>query len=317
VTHSYRVLTGPTAAGKTGWLLSRAHEQPMLVVSADSRQVYLHMNIGTGMPNTSELEMLPHHGVNCLVPKINYSVYQYFTYAAEGLAEARRTKREAWVCGGTGLYIRAMVERLDLGTEPRPSLRHAVEQAIAGSSSRQVAQELGLDLVDPDNPVRVIRGAELACGNSVREAEIYAWAGLSSEGDVDSGDNRVDNSAAREELSRWECGGIAVLDPGYEELLELIERRVAGMFAQGLVDEVAELRRLGYGEAEVVANGIGYREAGQVIDGDISVDRAIGSTVIRTRQYAKRQRTYFRGQGWPFMRLSELDAWEKATRPRD
>ena len=67
----------------------------------------------------------------------------------------------------------------------------------------------------------------------------------------------------------------------------------------------------------MVANGIGYREAGQVIDGDISVDRAIELTVIRTRQYAKRQRTYFRGQGWPFMRLSELDAWEKATRPRD
>ncbi|MBN2082719.1 hypothetical protein JW859_11025 [bacterium] len=289
----------------------------MLVVSADSRQVYLHMNIGTGMPNTSELEMLPHYGVDCLAPTIKYSVYQYLIYAAEGLAAARRDGREAWVCGGTGLYIRAMVDQLELGTYPRPRLRAAVAQAIRNSSARQVARELQLDLADPDNPVRVIRGAELACAGSARETEIYTWAGLSPADDVDNADNQVDNSEVREELNRWQCAGIAVLDPGYKPLLGLIKRRVQAMFDQGLVDEVAALRRLGYGQADVVVNGIGYREAGQVIDGELSVGKAIELTVIRTRQYAKRQRTYFRGQGWQLMRLDELDAWEEATRPRD
>ena len=81
------------------------------------------------------------------------------------------------------------------------------------------------------------------------------------------------------------------------------------MFGGGLVEEVAGLREMGYGKAPVVRDGIGYREAGQVIDGELSEQEAVARTIIRTRQYAKRQRTYIRGRGWPVMTGGELDAW--------
>jgi tRNA A37 N6-isopentenylltransferase MiaA len=106
----------------------------------------------------------------------------------------------------------------------------------------------------------------------------------------------------------WACGGLYVLDPGKDELAARIARRVRGMFAGGLLQEAAELRRAGQGEAEVVCEGIGYREALAVLDGTLAEEDAVERTIVRTRQYAKRQRTYFRGRGWPVFTGPELDA---------
>jgi len=100
------------------------------------------------------------------------------------------------------------------------------------------------------------------------------------------------------ELDRWQCAGVHVLDPGKEELAGRIERRVQAMFDDGLVQEVERLRQLGFGGADVVMQGIGYQEAGAVLDGQLTVEEAVDQAIVRTRQYAKRQRTYFRGQGW-------------------
>lgn len=303
----YHILTGPTAAGKTGYLLSIAGLQPTLVISADSRQVYSHMDIGTGKPTPTELEMLPHCGIDCLKPGINYSVHQFLTHAAMGLARARKEKCRVWVCGGTGLYIRAMTEQLDLGEAPRPLLRKALAHRLGEISSRTVARALDLAVRDPDNPVRVIRRAELDCADSQRASDIYAWAGL--EPDLAGVEGAGDPAAfepIRAELARWQAGPVYVLDPGREELHRRIEVRVAGMFADGLVDEVAALRNLGYGDTGVVRDGIGYREAGGVLDGALSQTAALERTVIRTRQYAKRQRTYFMGRGWHVCSDSEL-----------
>ena len=296
---AYHVLTGPTAAGKTGHLLSAAESRPMLVISADSRQVYRYMDIGTGKPTSAELEMLPHCGVDCLKPGLNYSVHQFLNQGAGGLARARREMRQVWVCGGTGLYIRAMIEQLDLGGAPRPRLRRALAARLKESTPRSAVRSLGLDVRDPDNPVRVIRCAELDCTDAQRAAVIYTWAGLDPGLAGEEGAAETDGLAvAREELSRWAAGPVYVLDPGREELQQRIEVRVAGMFKAGLVDEVAQLRNKGFGDADVVRGGIGYREAGCVLDGEMSESMAIERTVIRTRQYAKRQRTYFKGRGW-------------------
>ena len=87
------------------------------------------------------------------------------------------------------------------------------------------------------------------------------------------------------------------------------------MFSGGLLDEVSGLRARGYGKAPVVRDGIGYHEAGQVIDGALSPRDAIERAAIRTRQYAKRQRTYIRGRGWPMLKMSELDEWAKGIEP--
>ena len=115
-----------------------------------------------------------------------------------------------------------------------------------------------------------------------------------------------DSLEAVEELAAWKCGGIIVIDPGKEDLLVKIRNRVEEMFDAGLVEEVRVLRGLGFGKAKVVVDGIGYREAGELLDGRISQSEAIKSTVIRTRQYAKRQRTYFKNMGWKTIHPDEF-----------
>lgn len=304
----YHVLTGPTAAGKTELLLSRAADRPLTAISADSRQVYLYMDIGTGKPTLTARKILPHYVVDCVEPTAIYSVHQFLMDAARGFSAARRESRELWVVGGSGLYIRALTESLALGSPPRPELRQALAARLSELTPRQLAEALDLKPRDPDNPVRVIRAAELACREPARARQIYAWAGLSCrETPAAADDGGI--GAAREELSHWQCAGLAVLDPGREELAQRIVSRTEAMFSGGLVEEVGRLRELGYGNAPVVAQGIGYREAGQVLDGELSTAEASERTVIRTRQYAKRQRTYIRGRGWPVYPPATIGAW--------
>jgi tRNA dimethylallyltransferase len=308
------VLTGPTAAGKTAWLVGHAAPRPQIVISADSRQVYLHMDIGTGKPTPSEQQMLPHCGIDCLKPGIKYSVYQFLKIAAGELADAAAEGRMVWVCGGSGLYIRALLEGLSLGSQPRPRLREALARRLEQESPREIAAALRLQLTDPDNPVRVVRAAEHACADPGRARSIYRWAKLPA--DAASADTAGSDAEDdwRAELERWQCAGIAVLDPGRDELARLIDRRVGAMFDAGLPDEVRRLRQLGYGEADVVREGIGYLEAGELLDGRLSLAEAVERTVIRTRQYAKRQRTYFTGQRWPVVSRDELADWAERIR---
>jgi len=287
----------------------------MIAISADSRQAYRHLDIGTGKPTNTELQILPHYGLDCVKPGIFYSVYLFLTFAAAGLAAARQQGRQVWVCGGAGLYIRVLAERLPLRSGPRPQLRQALKHHLAHKQPRDVAAALGVSVKDPDNPVRVLRAAESACADPQQCALIYSWCGLApsaAEQDAAASGGQLD-AAVRSELAQWSCAGVAVLDPGRDELNRRIELRVRQMFASGLVDEVAELRRLGYGETDVVHNSIGYREAGAVLDGQLSLEAATAETIVRTRQYAKRQRTYFRGRGWPVIAEAQLDDWAAAT----
>jgi len=296
----YHVLTGPTAAGKTDLLLSRAARRPLLAISADSRQVYLYMDIGTGKPTLTERKILPHYIIDCVEPTAIYSVHHFLIDAARGFEAARREQRELWVVGGTGLYIRALVDNLELGSPPRPELRRALAGWLVDSSARALATALDLELRDPDNPARVIRAAELACRQPERARWIYAWAGLEyHESPPAADDGAAELNKARDELRRWRCAGIVALDPGQEALERNIIRRTRGMFQRGLPAEVGRLRDLGYGRANVVRHGIGYREAGLALDDELMAGEAIERAIIRTRQYAKRQRTYIRGRGWP------------------
>jgi tRNA dimethylallyltransferase len=292
----YRVLTGPTAAGKTDGLVRRAQKTPLAVISADSRQVYCHMDIGTGKVSNSAMDTVPQFGLNLLVPTENYSVYQYFHDVSRWVDNLRAFKGEVWLSGGTGLYIRAVMEGLAMGAAPSLYRPH-LEQVIAGHGSTQVATALALELADPANPHRVLRAVEQALADPETAGAIAGYFG------VEPG---LTESQALPSLKDWTCSYIAVLDPGREELAARIEARVRGMFEGGLVDEASALVRLGYGEADVVRNGIGYKEALAVLGNELNLEQAIEQTIIRTRQYAKRQRTYFRGRGWTFYTEEEL-----------
>lgn len=293
---SYRVLTGPTASGKTDMLLQRAATVPVRVISADSRQVYRGMDIGTGKPTPAELVAAPHYGLDLLDPGQSFSAHDFVVLAAAALTELDDFEGEVWVCGGTGLYIRALIEQLPLGSPPRPALRDALCERFKAESPRAVAAALKLELRDADNPVRVLRAAETLAHRDPQH--VYAYAGLPA--DADPGVNAAEDRRHREALevlAGWDCAGIEVLDPG-ANLDERILLRVTGMFDAGLTDEVERLRARGSGATRHVAQGIAYAEAGALLDGELTEAAAIARAVIRTRQYAKRQRTYFRGHGW-------------------
>ena len=306
----FHVLTGPTAAGKTGFLLGHLPAGSAVVVSADSRQVFRLMDIGTGKPTRDELDLLPHYGLDVLELGTKFSVYQFLICLAGWLAELADDPRQVWICGGTGLYIHALLERMTLGAPPRQQLRLALSAAISERSAHYWSEALQLSPADPHNPVRVVRAAEAACVDHLAMQRIYAQLGLDPV--VDDAGNAVEQErflAAMQVLDHWQCAGLAVLDPGHAELLSRISLRVRRMFEQGLPEEVQVIRDAGYGDVDEVANGIAYREAGQLLDGEIGYEDAVEQAIIRTRQYAKRQRTYFRGRGWQFKDDAKLLAW--------
>lgn len=258
------------------------------------------MDIGTGKPAPSISDTVTHHCLSLVTPGAEFSVFQWLPLAVEAMQAAWEAGAEVWVSGGTGLYIRALIERLPLGAPPRPALRLALQRRIELLGPRKVAAELGLDLSESANPRRVLRAAEQACEEEEGALRTYRWARLADEDAAasDSADGaRYLGALAR--LADWECSGVWVLDPGRESLAAAIAERVAGMFAGGLVEEAAELRRRGLAGAACVADGIAYREALALLDGKLRLEEAVEQAVIRTRQYAKRQRTYFRGQNWP------------------
>ncbi len=299
---AYRVLTGPTASGKTACLLRRARTKRLAVISADSRQVYLGMDIGTGKPVASDLEILPHHVLNLSSVLISFSVYQFIIESARALSHLEANGTEVWVCGGTGLYIRALVEGLPLRDGPRPKLREALERAIRAECAEAIVERLGLELNERTNPARVIRACEAACTGMAALDRFYLPLGLKAldwEADEQSQKQDTAYSAALAYLKRWSCAGISVLDPPVTHHQLVIEQRVRGMFSAGLLEEVRRLAAEGLADAPVVRDGIAYREALAVVRGELALEPAIELAVIRTRQYAKRQRTYFRGQGWP------------------
>lgn len=307
--HRYHVLTGPTASGKSAFLLGCAGSRRLAVISADSRQVYRMMDIGTGKPDAAELALLPHRLIDLVDPGEKYSAHRFVIDAATAMQDLASEGFEVWVCGGTGLYIHALLEHLELGQPPRESLRLRLSELIAVDGPQHWAAELGLQLQDSHNPIRVVRAAELACDTPAHTAGIYQRLGLDPAAEVLDVNSREEFSAALAILADWQCAGIAVLDPGYDELLELIASRVRRMFEQGLPEEVQRIRDAGFGDADELANGIAYREAGMLLDGELEYEEAVQGAIIRTRQYAKRQRTYFRGRGWQFMDPDGLAGW--------
>lgn len=258
------------------------------------------MDIGTGKASSQEQAAVPHYCIDLANPGEEFNAHRFVIEAAKAFSILRDRTTQVWVCGGSGLYIRSLTSRLELGSAPRPELRKRLAELFAVKQAGIIAKELGLQLKDPDNPARVVRAAENVCANPVQELQIYTLLELDPGLPETSQDKNTDpefNNAARE-LSNWACAGVFLLDPGVEQVSLRIEQRVRAMFKTGLLDEVMALRESGFGETGVVADGIAYREAGKVLDGEYEPDYAIEKAVIRTRQYAKRQRTYFRGQGW-------------------
>lgn len=267
-------LVGPTACGKTEIAQRLAEQEGRGILSADSMLVYRGMDVGTAKPSAEERGGIPYGGLDLVEPAESFSVGRYMEAARKFLEEARRAGRGTIVAGGTGLYVKCLTEGLDTLPEEDPSLRLELEQCLAERGIEGLQEELRRvdesrleGLKDPLNPRRLIRAIELARHQAGKPA---SWGGQPEVPLV----------------------GLS-MEPGM--LAKRIEARVERMYGQGLLDEAAGLRERA-GLSKTALQAIGYAEAFGVLDGALSVGEAMFRTVVRTRQLAKRQMTWFRGQ---------------------
>jgi tRNA dimethylallyltransferase len=272
-------IVGPTASGKSAIAMSIAGARPDVeIVSLDSMQVYRGMDIGTAKPSLAERAAVPHHLVDVVDPSTEWSVRETQLAASAAIAEIEARGRRALVVGGTGLYVRAVVDGLDV--PPRdPARRAALEAEVAESSGLAVAYErlreldpLAAARIDPGNARRVVRALEV----------IDATGRPFSSFGPGLGDYAPP------------CLDVAMIGIWLPraELARRIARRFATMRELGLE---AEVRRLAGALSRTARQAIGYKEVLAFLHGELPrLDDAFDLAVARTRKFARRQRVWFR-----------------------
>ncbi|MCS7048761.1 MAG: tRNA (adenosine(37)-N6)-dimethylallyltransferase MiaA [Verrucomicrobiae bacterium] len=263
-------LVGPTAVGKTAVALELARRWDAEIVTADAMQVYRGMDIGTAKPSAAERLLVPHHLLDVCEPGEHFDVQRYVELAQQALAEIQRRGKIALVVGGTGLYIRALRFGLFSGPGQDPVIRRKLEALSAGELYAALSRvdSTTAAVIDRHNPRRLVRALEVALttGRSMRACQ-QQWR--------------------REPVIP---GPVLGLRRERADLVERIERRVDEQLQAGWLDEVRRLMPL----RGTAAQAIGYRELAAHLRGEISLAEAVTQIKARTRQFARRQMTWFR-----------------------
>ena len=270
------VLVGPTAVGKTAVAVALGAHWPLEVISADSRQVYRRLDIGTAKPTRKERLRVPHHGIDLVEPGTRYSAGHFARDGVRWLDEIRVRDKLPVVVGGTGLYVRALAE----GLFAEPPLEPAKRRSLDAWTARLEPIELlrWAARLDPG-----FRG-----GGRQRAARAIEVALLSGH-----------------PLSHWQQAARArgALDPWYIVLTvprpvlhQRIVRRAEEMVRRGLIEEVAAVLAEGHSSHTPGLDGIGIREAVEYLHGSRTRESVAEAIATGTRQYAKRQQTWFRHQ---------------------
>ena len=274
------ILTGPTAVGKTKLSIELAKAVNGQMISADSMQVYRHMDIGTAKICSEEMQGIPHYLIDVLDPWESFDVVRFQTMAKEALEKIYTAGAIPIVVGGTGFYIQALLYDIDFDendseTGYRSELqsfadRHGVE--ALHDRLRQV-DEKSADMIHPNNVKRVIRALEFYHQTGTRISE--------------------HNETQRQKESPYRFVYF-VLDDERERIYRRIDQRIDQMLDQGLVAEVKQLRDMGCTRDMVSMQGLGYKEILAYLDGECTLEEAVYILKRDTRHFAKRQLTWFR-----------------------
>ena len=269
-----RIICGPTAAGKSAVALALAERYGATIISADSRQIYRGFDIGTAKPSAAERARVPHRGIDVADPEERYSAARWADAASGWISAAGSEGRTPLIVGGTGLYLRALVAPLF----EEPALEPSRRAALAAQLHALTVAELRAwcSRVDPAL-------AGLGRSQLLRAIEIATLTG-----------ERLSDLHGREARAAVHTARYLVVDPG-PWLAGRIEARVDAMLAAGWADEVRVLERSVSAMAPAW-KASGYRWVREMVGGRIDPARARERIVIETRQYAKRQRTWFRHQ---------------------
>ena len=275
-----RVLTGPTATGKTELSLELAEKHGWDILCMDSMQIYRRMDIGTAKPTPKERARVPHYLLDICEPVENFSVAAYRDLAEE-LVKRKWEKegREVLFVGGTGLYLQAMMHPMEMGKIPADEkLREELKKMTVSSEGRQALHRI-LEGLDPETasrlPVndtrRIIRAIEVTKGTGIP----------------------FSRQPVRDDASDF-CWRVAVLEMPRNILYERINRRVENMIGLGLANEVSNLLAEGVSPKAQSMQGIGYKEMIPYLLKERALEKAVDEIKKGTRHYAKRQETFLR-----------------------
>jgi tRNA dimethylallyltransferase len=269
-------LAGPTAVGKSEIALALAAKMGGEIISVDSMQVYRGLDIGTAKPDSATQSTIRHHLIDVCDLTETFDAAKFVQLANRAVAEIHSRNKTAIFCGGTGLYFKAFLEGLGDAPAADPKIRAELEAAPLAQLLEEL-RERDPDAhakIDKQNPRRVVRALEVirTTGNPLAKSQAN-WT-------------RNCQSDTRNTLT------LLVRSSG--DLRKRIDSRVDLMFQRGLVDETRELLRRGLAENRTAMQAIGYRQVVEHLRGQRSLSETIELVKIRTRQFAKRQFTWFR-----------------------
>ena len=275
------VISGPTASGKTALAVELALQHSGEVVSADSMQIYRRMDIGTAKPTREEMRGVPHHMLDVADPEEDFSVARYVELAAACVDDVLARGKLPIVTGGTGLYIDSLLSgRTFARFDPDSPLRRELEEELARRGGAALLEELAR--VDPDTAVRLHPNDGKRI---VRALEVYHSTGTTL---------TEHNAMTRSLPPRYDALTLTLAFQRREDMWDRIDRRVDRMMADGLAEEVRALLDSGVPDRCTAMQAIGYKEMAAALRGDGDTARAAEEIKLRSRQYAKRQLTWFR-----------------------
>ncbi len=293
------VVVGPTAVGKTALALDLCRRFDAELVGADASQVYVGLDIGTGKATPAELGGVRHHLIDVVAPDQPFDAGAYVAAADAAIADITARGRRVVVCGGTGLYVQALVQGLCEAPPASPAVREALQAALARDGTPAIHAELAA--VDPAAAARIgPRDAQ----RIERALGVYRTTGRALS------DWQAEHRAAGPRYRHRTVG----LRLPRAQLYARIEQRVDAMLAAGWLAEVEALMAAGHGPSLRAMTALGYRALAGVVAGERRLADARHETLVATRRYAKRQMTWFNkveGLRWlePPVDPAALDAY--------
>lgn len=275
------ILCGPTASGKTAVAMQLAEKFSLEIISADSRQVYRQLDIGTGKPTAQELALVPTHLINLIEPGERYNAARFVRESRQTISEIHARGKQPLIVGGTGLYLKALTAGLIELDDFDMSIREQLEGELISRGADALWEELyrrdPLDAskIHPNNQYRLLRSLEILRSTGQTKTELMRTRS-------DTGDSF--------EFS------FVIMNPLRDDLYRSVNERVICMINNGWMDEVSQLVRSGIADAIRKSSVIGYSELIEVSDGRVKLSEATVLIQQQTRQYAKRQQTWFRHQ---------------------
>ncbi|MCB5271475.1 MAG: tRNA (adenosine(37)-N6)-dimethylallyltransferase MiaA [Candidatus Cloacimonetes bacterium] len=273
-------IQGPTAAGKSAVALQLAQALGTDIINCDSRQVYKYMDIGTAKPTLAERQAIPHHLIDIITPDQSYNAGLFAQDAHRIITSLKAQGKIPIICGGTGLYVKVLLEGLFEHPPLEPGLREYLQKEMAERGMEQMHQllsEIDPDFarkVSPKDPQRILRGLE-----------VYR----------STGQNMTQHWAQQKREPRYKSYSI-LINPERETLYERINLRLETMLSSGLISEIEGLLQRGYKWTDPGLNSLGYKEFRAYFEGDASLAEAGEKAAQHHRNYAKRQVTWYRKQ---------------------